>query len=548
MYQGKTASYHLGQGGFNGSDNIDLIPPYDLREASNVRYDGNVIRKAGGLTLYDSNAISGTPTCLSGIDWWPTTSIQKQVTAWTNGKVYKEVSGDLDSVELGTGFTFTQPVHLVPCGQEIPSNNRKLLLFSQGINPQILNANGTSLSALTYLNADWTGINMPGAAIMHDNRVVAFLNPSSPHSIYFSALDDHTNFLASDPLNASSYPLPAFDIQPGEGEYINALHSIGNTRLYVFKYPTGLYYIDTDNMTSFVAPVTTVRKDIGIAGAKAVTKAGDLGTWFIGSDGHVYSLEAVSDPNIDPKAACLTRAKWLNRWIKENVLPSRLQHAILIHDSNRGEVWAIYTKIGSSYNNIALVFDINDPMNVKISVEERGTYFNAAWLTKESAQYRELYVGGTGGVIYKANQSSRKIGTATGYLARFRTPDSDLSWVDPQLALVDKRYDFLEIRALTTGTGPIAVDLFIDNALYNTYNFDFSSTGSPLDDITYGLTPNTVKSPFTLAGDGYSRQRLKIGGYGRRISFRVYNSASNEDFGVSSMILYFDTLGSGGEI
>ena len=558
-YKGLKIPIPFGKDGFTGSDDLDSLPAGALKEAKNIRYDEGIVRKAGGMSTYDANVVTGSPTALAGTDWWPTSSIQRQVTVWSNGKVYKEVSGDMDSVELGTGFTFSNPVMLVPCGQELVGNDRKLLMFSKGVAPQVLSGDGATISALANVSANWSSTNQPAGGIMHDNRVVTFGNPAAPHDIEFSALDDHTNFKSSDPTDAAAFPLPAFSIMPGEAEGVNACFSIGTTRLYMFKYPTGIYFIDTDQMTSFVAPVTTVRKDIGVAGPMAITKVGSLGTWFIGSDGHIYSLDMLNDPNADIRDTCITKAKKLKKWIKDNVLPSRLGYARLIYDSNKGEVIASYSKVGGSVNAICLVFDVNDPSNIRISTEDRGTYYNAMWFAKESNFYQQLLTAGTGGLVYKMNQNNRLVG-ADGFLASAKSASNDLSYYSPELGDKNKRFDWLEIRSLTTGgTTDVNVDLYIDDRYYNTFSFASITGGSPLaggskltsytgDGANYGLTPNTLKLPFTLARGGYVRRMIKIGGLGKRIAFRFYNSAANGDFGIGNVYLYCDPLISGAEV
>ena len=549
-YAGKTVLIPFGQGGFVGEENHDVIPVTHLIQARNVRYDGNIVRKAGGFSKYDANAVTGTPNCIGGFDWWPTISLQKQITVWANGKIYKDASGDVDGVELGTGFTFTEPVVMLAAGQEYPGNNRKLIIFNKGNKPQVLNANGTAVANIAYPSTDWATTNQPGAGIIHDNRVAAWGVNSAPHSVYFSALDNHENFLYSDPADSTSYPLPIFDIAPGEGEYINACYSLGTTKLFVFKYPFGIYAIDTESITDIIAPVTTIRKDIGCAGPNAITKVGGLGTWFIGTDGHVYSLDIISDPNAEPRNACITRSARLQQWVKENVLPSRLKHSQLIYDTNRGEVWATYTKLTGTLNDIALVFDVNDPDNVKISEDYRSSslaLYNAMWISKSSTTFQDLFTAGQGGFVYKTSQSTRSVGT-TGYEATFRIPSTDFSYVSPELGEVDKRFDWLELRLKATGSAAIYVDTYIDDVYYNTYTVVSGASGSPLDDSGYGLTPNSGKSDFTLGFDGYTRRKFKIGGLGRKFGIRIYNSIASADFGIVSAVVSFDLLGSGAEM
>jgi hypothetical protein len=286
-----------------------------------------------------------------------------------------------------------------------------------------------------------------------------------------------------------------------------------------------------------------VRRDIGVASSKSIVKAGEIGTLFIGQDGHIYSLDIINDPNADPRNACLTKSKRLTRWIKENISPARLKWSQLVYDNNRGEVIATYSKVGSTLNDLALILDINDPSNIKFAYEDRGQYLNAVWQVKDSTTtYFNIFQAGVGGFVYKANQSNRVIGTSTGYLGQFKIPSTDFRWLDPSLAQVDKRIDFIEMRIQAIGNYDLSLDLYIDDIYYNTFKFNQGSSGSVLNGA------DQLDSTFVLGFDGFLRRKVKVGGFGRRISATCYNSGSNQDFGAATLIFYFDTLGSGGEI
>jgi len=538
-YKGYAATITAGLGGYNGSQNYDRIPITDLLQAENIRYDGDAWRKAPGMAKFDANAVVANATCSEGIDFWYNTATQNIITAWigsnaASNAVFKEVAGNLDSVTLLNNTSFTEPITFLECGQEWVNNPRKLLMFHKGIVPYVYdaNSNANAMIAMTNVSADWTTAQYPAAAIMHDQRVVAWGAANAPHNLYFSTLNDHTDF-------ATGLP-PVYSIMPGEGEYIVACHSlVSTTRLYVFKYPTGIYYIDTADINSWILPVTTVRKDIGMAGPHAITKVGSLGTWFIGSDGHVYSLEAVQNPDIDPKDASITAQLNLSDWIRDNVNPNRLKFARIIYDPNRKEVWAMYSETGTTINGLCLVFDISKPGNVKISTDTRGNYFNAAFLHKEATTtFRQLYTGGTGGFVYKHNQPTRLLG-ASAYQGTFRTPDTDFSWLSANLAEVSKRFDWLEFIFQSTGDYPLYVETYIDGEYYNTYTITLGAAQTGLDAF--------VLDTSQLATSGLIRGKVKIGGMGKRFGVRCYNNGASQDFNIARILVYFVPLGQGGE-
>jgi hypothetical protein len=568
-YNGYIAPFVAGRGGLNGAENKELIPYSDLIIAKNIRYDGDAWRKAGGMVPFDANAVPNA-TCIAGIDFHINASAQKQVTAWqrtvnanTVYTVYKEVGGDVDNVMLlNVTDALTEPIVFVECGQEYVNNAKKLLMFCKNVVPYCLTGDGTTMNALTNVqcSVDWSSTDQPAAGIVHDHRVYAWGNKNAPHAIYVSNLDDHTNFYAE--TGNTGYPPPTFDVVPGKGDGIVACHSIGTTRLFVFKAPVGIYYLDTDNITSYYLPTTTVREDIGMAGPLGITKVGSLGTWFIGSDAHIYSLESISNPDVDLKDASITGQMNMTQWLEENVNPTYLKHAKLIYNPKRKEVLAYYTGGSGTINNIGLVIDVRNPQMPRIATEERGTYFQAAWNYRPIAQnvYSLVLSGGSDGYVYKLDQDSRiRVNTTTGYGASLRTPDTDFSWVSPELENRDKRFDYFEVVMTSKGAHNLYITLYIDGEYHSgPYAVDCGGTGGLLAGgsamtntiVTtgYGLTPVTTKTAFTFAASGLIRRKIKIGGIGRRLGFMLHNNEATQDFDIAKVLVSFQVLGTGGEV
>ena len=544
-YAGEIAPIIAGQGGFNGSQNYDQIPVTDLIECKHIRFDNGTWTRAGGFAYYDSAAVTGAPTCLGGIDYWSNSSTQQQVTAWNTGIVYKSSSTNLDAVELVNSLSLNAaPAIFVPSGEEVTGNNKKLLMFSQGVVPQVLNAAGVTMANLAYPSIDWSGANQPMAAVPHDRRLVAWGNQNARHALYFSAIDNHENFLRYDPANISSELLPSIDINPGEGDEIRGAISMGTTRLFVFKYPAGIYFVDTTSITSYFTPVTTVRTDIGLAGPAAITKVGGLGTWFIGADGHIYSLEMISNPDIDPLDASITAKMQLNKWINDNVNLTRAKWFRLIYDNSRKEVWAIYSSSSATSNDLALIIDVRDPSNPKVSVDQRGNFYNAAWVSRNSAtQKQNLLLAGTSGRSYVANDDDNVIGTSTPYTSTLRIPDTDFSWYNSKLGSYSKRFDWFELVYNGVATSTLNIDTYIDGIYYKTYT---TTIGTDQYTLGVGSANPFILGTATLYAAGISKKKIKIGGLGKRFGFRLRSNNINDDFNVSRIFVHFspqDTLG-----
>ena len=233
-YRNEFVDIPLGSGGLDDNENFYQIPPSRLVVASNIVYRNDSIVKAPGFEKFDSTGV-GSVDLYGGHDWRPTTVLQYQVTAWSNGSVYRSGTADIDATTLKSGLSFTAPVHFVTGGFQSLGTDRTLYMFSKDVRPQQVVGNGTSMANLTNDSVDWAS-SYPRAAVYHDSRVYAFGLPTAPHNIYISALQDHGDF---DLENGSV----VFSVYPGEGDEIRAAMSYptpqdNSTLLYVFKYPS----------------------------------------------------------------------------------------------------------------------------------------------------------------------------------------------------------------------------------------------------------------------------------------------------------------------
>lgn len=509
-----------GRGGFNANRNVDQVPINDLIIAKNIRYDGFTWTKAPGLALFDENAISGTPSCLAGYDWAASAGVRKQITVWDNGNVYKEASGDIDGVTLKSGLSFTQPVTLVKAGGLDITDTDKLYMFSKGVAPQVLEGDGATMSGITNEAADWSSAK-PGHAVYHDTRLIAMDSDAYPHNIYISSLLDNGDFTASDAR--------VYAIQPGIGDKCVAGISLVPTQLLIFKNPVGIVVLDTSDLIAFGASAAVLRDDIGAAGPHCVTKV-DGTVFFISPNGRVYALNAMR-PDISPEQGDVTANLNLIDFITRNVDASRLNHARLIYDEVRKEMWYIYTSKEGTLNDSAIVFDFSESGKIKASTDEnRGEVFEAAWLKEDDDGFRELLVGGEGGVVYRANASERSIGASGSYRGELRYPDTDLSFVSNSLKGQIKRFDFLEVTSLPAGTANLKYDVFIDGRLAKSGTIALDSGGAKFNQVQFN---NAI-----FGGNNLTSSKIELDLWGNRIGLRFYNVASGENFSLANVIIH----------
>lgn len=524
MYKGVSVIFPVGKGGLNTIENVYNIPIKDLVVANNIRYKDLSWRKSPGLQIYDENAIPLDPTCLAGYDWRPDGATKRQVTVWNNGDVYKETGGDIDSVTLASGLTFVGPITLVQGGDIGSGDTKKLFLFSKNVAPIFLDSDGVTMDPITAESIDWS-VQKPSFGIYHDARVYASGLTSAPHSLYVSTLLDHGDFAGP---NAR-----IFDVQPGCGDIIVAAFSYLPQNLIVFKYPCGIFSVDTTDVTGFFLPSTLIRDDIGMAGPNGVCKVG-TDVCFISNNGKVYSLNSLR-PDIDPRDADLTAQLNLDEYIIQNIDAGRLNNARLIYDESRKELLYIYTSKNSTVNDSILILDMNDIENgIKASNDNKGEYYNAVWSWLDSDGFRKILCAGVDGLVYKFNSPNRAIGTSGAYTGEFQYAFNDLSVADPKLAGVLKRFDMIQFTLIPTGAYLAKCDIYVDGVFVKTETFNLGEDLALFDDADF--------DDSTFGGLLSIKRQIPVDATGDQISFRVYNENANEDFNFSGITLFLKPL------
>ena len=528
MYNGSAARIIAGRGGLDGNFNSYQKQITSLERAKNIRFDGFTWKRAPAITSFDSNAVSGEPLCLAGHDWRPSGSIKRQITVWDNGKIYKEVSGDVDSVELEASHTYTGQVTLVEARDSGGIAGRNLYFYGKGFAPKQLVGDGSSLSAITNESADWAS-NKPGSAIYHDARVIAFDVDSAPHNIYVSDIDDHGDFTGG--------ISKVFEVRPGTGDRIVAAFSYLPQQLYIFKYPYGIISVDTTDITGSYLPNTPIRNDVGMAGPHAVTKIGS-DVVFVSSNGRLYSLQALR-PDIDPIDADITSRLNLGPFIDEFVDLGKLASATLVFDENRKELTYAFTSKNSDTNDMALVFDLNEPGNIKAAIDDRGEVLNCLWRRIDENGASVVMSGGNDGKIYELNAVGNSI-DGVAFETELQTISTDLGYTDSRLEGRIKRFDQLEINYIPEGSADLDIEVIVDGRVVFSSTISLVGDGATFDGAAFGEA--------VFAGQESLIRRFDLDACGNEISIRVTANGVDEDFIITQFKIYYRPLGKLGEI
>lgn len=514
-YRGFTAPIPLGRYGLVGTSRIIKVPVGALIEARNIKYSRGTVDRTGGSVKYTSGDLSGVPSVLGLLDWWPTTAAQR-VLAYTNaGAILRDDGDGTFPTSMKTGLNVGVPFWLC-AGQEALGNVR-IALFTDGIDVvQVVSGDAaTTANIASTKPSDWSGTNQPKFFVLHNNRVWGGLG----HRMYFSTIDNHCDF-----QGAGSGTVP---IYPGRSKYLQGGIS-WNGRLWLWKYPKGLYWID-DSSTDVTAWICHEHSpNVGLAGPNAQA-VGDNDVYFLSEVGHVMRLSGIQEWG-DVGKADLTALNDLTEWTRENVnlTADALATAEARYYSESKEVHFAVRGIGSSTKNLRIIVDLNLDVP-RIRVEDKDIC-QALALWTDGNGIERLLAGDASGNVWKLDQDTLSIG-GLGYTAQFQTPHDDFSWLDGKLETLDKNFAFLEVVMRPVGNYDLSVDVWIDGDYSHTVTFNMGGSGAALDAF--------VLDTDRLAGDVVKNLRKRLKGSGRRLSLvgRVYDAGS--DFRLSELLVSF---------
>jgi len=503
-YGGQIATIPLGKGSLNSDSNQQAIPYTDLIEAEGLIYDGASLRKEPGAALLDANGIAASPAILAGHGWEPSSAVQRVVLAAADGKIYKEVGGDLDSVTLVSGLSTTARGMFVPAGAEATGANRKLFYFN-GVNPvQVLSGDGATMAAVATPAVDWTGANQPVGGALHQHRVFAFGNDNMPHGVYGSGNEAHEDFQCAAALFLQCYP--------GVGEKLMGGVS-HDKKLYLFKYPVGIFWLDDSDVRVTAWRIEPVTDQLGVVRSPQAALGVLNDVMFMSEDCGFHLLSGV--PQGGAKWSDLAEILRIKDWLRANVNLGQLARVVSRWYEDRSlAVWCL-PKAGSIVNDLRLMFDFS-----RVQTEQR-IYFSysfrdtseALFLRKATDGVHRPCFGDNAGKVWLLDQATRSKG-ASGYLGKTKFAETDFGWLDPRLRGRKKRFQFLELQNTPQGTCTLTAKVYVDGTLKSTHSFN-----------------GNLKR---------ERRRLRTSGY--RLQVSVENSVAATDFSLGAYAVGFQAI------
>lgn len=451
------------------------------------------IRHAGEPDQYNSSAISGSPTILAGCDWWPSAGVHRTVIVGNDGVIRKDTydAGTFATTlhNYGGSLNSLHVPNFVEAGKEVAANNRKLFIFVRDQIVRVLSGDAATATAITTPPADWTGSNQPICGAVHEGRLWGAGNPNDPHRVYYSTTGNHEDF-----TGAGSGSLSIF---PGEGEKIVAMRSFKGL-LVVWKYPRGIYYVDTTDPTVANWKIKVLTRSIG-----GVSSTGhaivDDDVIFIDAQADIHLLSSVQEFG-DMTSRSLTKLTKTQNYVRGNVFAGivNLGAAQCVYHAARREVHFALPSTSTAVNLFQVVIDFNAEIP-RFSLGCNLPVSSSIWNIVDSDGVPRYMIGNNAGILFKADVYNTALSPDGTFASVFYLAPTDFYHIDPTYATKRKSARFIEIIA--------ANYLDVDNVItFSTY-WDADPAASPATHTKVLTIPaNTPPRPYkfrTVGGGRY---------------------------------------------
>lgn len=492
--------------GLSGVRDPAKVKTGDLALANNVDFTvGNLLQKDGGSTKINAVAITGAPKITCGFDWWPTASTQRRVIATDDGNLYKDDMTGAFATNLATGLTINTKTQMVEAGAELAGNNRKLFIFNGADAVQVLDADAATTAGISGGAAEWSGINHPSFGFLFRNALIAGGAANDGHRIYGSQTSDHETMTAGDSYTVNVYP--------GEGQrLVSGIAAMG--RAYLFKYPTGIYWmndVDASAANWYVQPAT---RQFGVANTPhAVTQVDDGTVAFISNTGNIVLMQETAGALSGVQFIDLTKTLNLRTYLKNNFNLARLPFTQVRWYEDKNQLHVLMADQSSLTEDRRLVLDFNEE-NTRVSVVTKDTN-SSIWMELDSDNIGRPIAGDNVGFVRKLDQISRTV-DGTAYSTTLQTVPTDFSDINPEY-MAKKLFYRLHLEYEPQTNYDLPVEIIVDGKSMGTVQFNQGGAGA--------VFPFMLDA--TLGGDELKRRSRDIAGEGFYFSLRISDTTSN---------------------
>lgn len=540
-YTGQVATVPLGTAGLFTDGPQSSIPASALIRANNVTYYNGVLQKDYGSRIWNSSALPAGIVRAQEMFVDSQSQNQRLFVLCRNGQIYRFTNYYTQTQITPTS---TAPASLnalgynamVVGGNELVGNPKKLFTFTPSTAPQVIAGDAVTRGSMSLPAFDWTGSSQPFGGIVYRNRLCAWGNGNNPHAFYMSNPLNHEDF-------QTVGSALTFNVYPGEHDGI-VCAAIFRGRLWVLKYPLGLYYLVDDDTNSANWFFAKQSDDFGACSPQSAQVVKD-DLIIANTYGSFSSMKAalifgdVTTADVFHQLGCY-------RFAEKEVRPDQATGRSVIYYGKKKQLLASFqSNVGTKNDRVCVVdYKYAESSPAKVAWVNKDQP-NCLFTMRDSLKIPRPFYGADDGNIYQMDIPDRWVGSATdttkqtAYLFDAQTPFIDFGQGDVTLASQVKTFEFLEIEYEPTGDFPLSVDVFIDGRFMETLTFRLAGRSN------LGEMPLNSSVVDGLAGF-WSRQQMH--GDGRSVSLRFYNNGLGQDVRLVRAMIYYRLSGQQQEV
>lgn len=518
-FRGQIGNFPVGLQGFNGSKNASKLGPGNFAFCEGVDVDGQVLVKDGGATKFNAVALAAKVT--AGINWSPVPSSMNDVVVLANGQVRKDVGlGTFPTLLTTISAPAVYPPYFVRAGGEAVGSLRRLFLFTESTQVQVVSGTGNVMAAITTPPADWTAGTFPIFGVQHSQRLWGGGNASDPHRIYYSTPGNHQDF-----TSAGAGSLAIF---PGEGDQLVAGFSFRGLLILV-KYPLGVYVVDTRDPTLANWRVDKLNGAVGAGGPWCIVPISN-DVVILDPFGNFHLMSAINDFS-DINTSSISKPQNLGPFMRANVNLPGLKRAMGTWYASKSKAWFMVPQLGAPDNDLRIIIDFDDAQSGARFYLSRRDVGSALWLKPDATGIYRPTLGDDDGFVRIMDEEARnKDGAA--YEMLFETAEFDFSNIDPQLASHTKNGAYLEITSDLVRNSTVVVTPAWDGNIGTPIIFSLGVVGAVLDSF--------VLDTDALSASGTVTTSRRLLGQGRRLKLTVENGDPDDEVRISEFAVGFE--------
>lgn len=507
-FRGSSIGVSFANVGVQHNSNVDAAPPDTfVHPTKNVNLHDGGVGSRGGTSKVNVSVGYGSVQLMGGFDYQkPDGTAQYQIFYSADGKIYRDTS-----TTIATGLSTTAKPSIVQAGDSVYVCN--------GVDAPLKgDPSAGNLSAFTNVAADWSS-EKPFQFVLHVNGANRRLVALSSNKVHFSAngtLDEFVTGVISFTVNARG------GLRGGV---------MFGTRLIVFGREEAFIF-DTDDTDTTKWGYSKAPWVGGVAHFRLIMPI-ENDVLLVTEDATLYSVGRVQEFG-DYRKADLTRPAFMDRWLREHGRLANIADWHATWDPKLRMAKIFIVRAGRTEVEASLNFYPDRPLDRAFTVHENigvssGYNASCSFLVRVGAGDYQVYTGDYDGFVWKLEQTSKNDNSAA-YASSFRTPH--LNFGDPRRS---KRFVRGFLIFEPKGSFNLTVNIWVDGQVKTSTTLSMAGTGALLGSFVLGTD--------VLGGRTMIKTAFDLGYRGERLQLEFINTAANEPFFVSQLLVDFILLG-----